>query len=882
MQDSRGKAEDDACSSLLAFTLYTYPTYQVNWHHRVICEHLDDFVAGKIKRLMVFAPPRSGKSELVSRRLPAFILGQRPDTTIIATSYGADLARRMNRDVQRIMDEDAYRKLFPDTKLWGKNVRSDAQGSWLRNSDMFEVVGHRGYYLGTGVGGSITGSGAHCLTGETSVRTEMGNIAISNLFMLQYHPRVWAFDHESNAPVLRRIVAVKESYSDDILEIVTVSGRSIKATAEHRFYVHGRGYQEAALLCPGDQIQAVEIEQDVWDLRKDQGNGKPRHDVQRLLHANQGHQGIIGLRMVRQGVRAPFVRTRKVLKARKARGFLLQGLSVRQQQLQEGRCGKSHLPSLRYSLGCYARPILFSSLQGGLSKEEERVRGSYLPLVRSNVFAGNKSQAVLFQGVRECRSFSTDARQGKLALQNGDQLREMVCGNAPVDYGARRASLRGVPDVGTDERRYVEGPRSRSLEPNYSSHQRRPHRQYPPESGHAVQDLPCRAPQVGTDTVAVVRRLCTGKIPVYDIQVEGTHNFFAEGVLTHNCVIIDDPVKNRKEANSPTYRQSVFEWYTSTLYTRLTPDGQILLTVTRWSEDDLAGRLLALSKSDPEADQWTTLILPAVSEEPIAPYDERKEAGKPLWADRWGIDKLRTIERTVGSRDWASLYQQRPAPDEGEIFKRHHWRYWQPRGANLPPVTVTMGDGSVIEVEPVELPARFDELLQSWDMAFKDTAGSDFVAGMVLGRLGADKFILDYANDRMDIVASMDAVTHWAIKWPKAIAKLIEDKANGPAVIQMLRKKMAGLIPREPQGGKVSRAYAAQPEVQSGNVYLPHPHIAPWTAQFIANAAAFPNAAHDDDVDAFTQAIIYWQEAGSVATAPAQVTSQATIQEMFG
>ena len=146
---------------LLDFTTYTYPGYEVNWHHREICGYLDRFIAGEIKRLMIFAPPRSGKSELVSRRLPAFLLGRMPDATIIATSYGADLARRMNRDVQRIMDDDAYRRLFPDTKLWGKNVRSDAQGSWLRNSDMFEVVGHRGYYLGTGVGGSITGSGAH-------------------------------------------------------------------------------------------------------------------------------------------------------------------------------------------------------------------------------------------------------------------------------------------------------------------------------------------------------------------------------------------------------------------------------------------------------------------------------------------------------------------------------------------------------------------------------------------------------------------------------------------------------------------------------------------------------------------------------------------------
>ena len=364
--------------------------------------------------------------------------------------------------------------------------------------------------------------------------------------------------------------------------------------------------------------------------------------------------------------------------------------------------------------------------------------------------------------------------------------------------------------------------------------------------------------------------------------MEDDGNFFAADILTHNCVIIDDPVKNRKEASSPTYRQSVFDWYTSTLYTRLTPDGQILLTVTRWSEDDLAGRLLALAKSDPEADQWTTLILPAVSEDPVASYDRRKVPGVALWEDRWGMDKLNTIRRTVGERDWASLYQQRPAPDEGEIFKRHHWRYWQPRGANLPPVTVTMADGSVREIAPVTLPVSFDEMLQSWDLAFKDTAASDYVAGLVVGRVGANKYLLDYANERLDIVASMAAIEDWTAKWPQAIAKLIEDKANGPAVIQMLRNRVAGLIAVNPQGGKVSRAYAAQPEVESGNVYLPHPNIAGWTQGFIANAAAFPNAAHDDDVDAFTQAVIRWQAGGGAVSAPVVVSSSASIQEMFG
>jgi len=108
---------------------------------------------------MVFMPPRHGKSELVSRRFPAFALGRDPNTRIIACSYGATLAARLNRDIQRIIDTPGYLSLFPSTRLYGENVRTRAQGTYLRNSDIFEIVGHAGFCASAGVGGAITGMG---------------------------------------------------------------------------------------------------------------------------------------------------------------------------------------------------------------------------------------------------------------------------------------------------------------------------------------------------------------------------------------------------------------------------------------------------------------------------------------------------------------------------------------------------------------------------------------------------------------------------------------------------------------------------------------------------------------------------------------------------
>lgn len=144
---------------LLNFTKNTFRKYQEGEHQVIIADELDKFINRDTKNLIIQAPPRHGKSELASRRLPAYILGKNPDAQIISCSYSADLSSRMNRDVQRVIDTPEYRKIFPDTTLNTKNVRTTAKGNYVRNSDMFEIVNRKGVYRSAGVGGGITGMG---------------------------------------------------------------------------------------------------------------------------------------------------------------------------------------------------------------------------------------------------------------------------------------------------------------------------------------------------------------------------------------------------------------------------------------------------------------------------------------------------------------------------------------------------------------------------------------------------------------------------------------------------------------------------------------------------------------------------------------------------
>ena len=288
-----------------------------------------------------------------------------------------------------------------------------------------------------------------------------------------------------------------------------------------------------------------------------------------------------------------------------------------------------------------------------------------------------------------------------------------------------------------------------------------------------------------------------------------------------DLLIIDDPIKNRLEANSETYRERVWSEWQSTLATRLHPGGRVVVVLTRWHEDDLAGRLIAA-----EPGRWKILNLPAIADEddPLG-----REPGTALWPARYDEKALARVKVTVGSRDWEALYQGRPSPAEGEVWKRDWWQYYR------------------------QAPARFDEVIQSWDCAFKDTSKSDYVVGQVWGRKGANKYLLDQVRARMDIVATMQAMTVLSAKWPKARAKLVEDKANGTAVIRMLKDKIPGLIAVNPDGGKEVRAQAVAPDIEAGNVFLPE--NAPWVHDFVTECAAFPSGAHDDQVDSASQAL---------------------------
>lgn len=480
---------EKARRSLFDFTAYTFPDYEPNWHHRVLCYYLDLFARRVIKRLMVFMPPRHGKSEHVSRRLPAYLLGQNPNVKIISASYNADLASSMNRDVQRIIDDEKYYELYPETRLNGKNIRNFASGGALRNSDIFEVMYYKGYYKSAGIGGGITG-----------------------------------------------------------------------------------------------------------------------------------------------------------------RGF---------------------------------------------------------------------------------------------------------------DYG-----------------------------------------------------------------------------------------------------IIDDPIKDRAEAESQTYRDGLWDWYTSVFYTRREKAASILLTVTRWHEDDLAARLISKMKDDPAADQWVILTLPAINVDGVATarlpapteddpgrtqliYIDPRQPGEALWADKYDLADIQATQATLTEYEFNALYQQTPTSRDGGIYKAERI--------------------DIIDI----MPRNIIKVVRFWDLALSEKASADYTVGFKLGLTAEGRLvILDIVRQQIEYENLDSLIADTAIRDTKSVLVGIETAFLQTRIVKKLAKRLELLeytimgVPVETD--KFTRALPFAAKVGNRQVDMMR---AGWNTPLKAELKSFPRGKNDDQSDAGAGALALLDKAAPLGTA---------------
>jgi predicted phage terminase large subunit-like protein len=311
--------------------------------------------------------------------------------------------------------------------------------------------------------------------------------------------------------------------------------------------------------------------------------------------------------------------------------------------------------------------------------------------------------------------------------------------------------------------------------------------------------------------------------------------------LGGNRLIVDDPI-SAKEADSEPARASAIEWWKGTMSTRMNnpKEDAIILVHQRLHSEDTTGYVLA---NETEI-AWDHLILPMRFEKKyrkttsLGFIDPRKKEDELLMPQRLDEATVKGMSIALGSYHTDAQLQQRPGSRGGIIFDRANWRFYK------------------------ALPTLRDKVI-SVDCSFKDTKSSDFVAIHVWGlnaQAKADKYLVYRVCERLGFGATVQAIRAVKAKYPDTIAILIEDKANGPAVIESLQKEVAGVLPINPEGGKVPRAYAMQPEHEAGNIWVPDPTVDTGIEAFLSQAGNFPNVKNDDEVDAMTQAVNWYRK----------------------
>jgi predicted phage terminase large subunit-like protein len=301
-----------------------------------------------------------------------------------------------------------------------------------------------------------------------------------------------------------------------------------------------------------------------------------------------------------------------------------------------------------------------------------------------------------------------------------------------------------------------------------------------------------------------------------------------------DLLVIDDPIKNAEEARSLTYRENTWDWFRSTAYSRLEPNGVCVIIQTRWNADDLSGRII--TEMELGGEEWMVLSLPAIAldEEPPFPAGMGRRPGEALWPERFPVDELEKIKYVQGEYWWNALYQQQPHDREGGIFK-----------------VEAIANALVNSYPTMQRKVRF------WDLAStaaSKTGDPDYTVGSLWG-YGSDRkyYLLDVVYGKWGPQDVYSVITSTAkLDGPSVRVKLEQEPGAASIVLgHVFATNLQGYsVSIEPtKGSKEVRAEAYAISLSNGDVKIYQHGSERWMKEFTAQHVAFPNGKHDDIVD---------------------------------
>lgn len=750
------------------------------WVLDAVCDHLVAVSEGQTTNLLMNVPPGSMKSLLTGVLWNAWEWGPcgKPERRFLSTAHKQELAIRDTMKTRRLIQSDWFQERWPTPLVSDNNQKMRFENS---------ATGFREAMAFT----SMTGSRGDCLLAGSLVLTDIGEIPIEDIVDAALPCNVLSYDEHSERVVYRPVEAVARRSSRDFYRVHFAGGGMVECTGDHRFYTT-RGYVEARLLSGDDVLlRAVRNAGSAERLRDEEGGeGRPRQaDVQPALQPDHVEPCARKLRPVVQHLRGQDPE-------REAAVF---------GGLREDRAGE----------------------EGRV--EEGRTSAHSMRSVQQNISAEDfgEETAVLLPPLPSDGSFPCDARGGKSGVAQWHEREEVyqpfasaVPQDQGQDRGTGRGSLRRLQDNGRPLRApYRHGPGEQCLA----------------QPGDALQGLPRDlaregAIEVTRETVALVERVCEPTV-VYDIQVEGTRCFFANGVLVHNCVILDDP-HSVDDANSVAKLAGDITTFREALPSRVNNDkSAIVIIMQRLNEADVSAVAIELG--------YDHLCIPMRYERGRSKWfvgagDPRTVEGELMFPERFPEEQVEKLERTMGSYAVAGQLQQRPAPRGGGIIK-------------------TAWFGSYDALPNLE-----------WRTIYADTAQktgqeNDYSVFECWGRTDTGQAVLiDLLRGKWeapDLLAEARKfwLKHQAAHHSPLRAMKVEDKVSGTGLIQTLRREGIPILPIQRHRDKTTRAYDAAPFIEAGNVLLPS--WAEWLDAFLAEVATFPSGANDDQLDPMFDAI---------------------------
>jgi len=759
------------------------------WALDAICQHLEAVTDGRINRLLMNVPPGSMKSLLTGVIWPAWEWGPRgmPWKRYVGTAHEEQLAIRDSRRCRDLIKSEWYQELWPIDLL------ADLDGKREFGNTKKGIRQARSFTSMTGVRGD-------CLLGHSKVMTEHGIQTIENLVICAYSGNVLSYDHDSKQLVYRPVQAVARRSSKDFYRVHFADGGMVECTGDHQIHT-ARGYVAARLLSEGDSCLRL--------LRGDchSGSGgyeearQTRVEVCNLLQPM--HPDDDEYRCWENGAVLHCVRGQDSQKQTPVLGGLQAGSAKSQRTQKTQANGDVHLPCVQCG------------------------KPDHQPIQSAQVLLNDvQGQAPL--AINDRASESTMERWDRCSsIRQGCPERIPDCSGASDGNGWRQ-----VCSVQLNQ------------EPALPSHRPRLNQQCAPEPCDDVQAMP---PSASCDrsfitqsiAVSLVERVCK-EADVYDIQVAGTHCFFADGILVHNCIILDDPI-SADSANSAAKIEAARIAFTETLPTRVNSEkSAIVVIMQRLHEKDVSGVILEMGLP------YTHLCIPMRFDPAhrcttsIGWTDPRTEAGELMFPERFGEAQVKELERTLGSYGSAGQLQQRPAPRGGGILRLEWFRYWR----NLPPQL----EFRVITADTAQKTGEANDysVLQCWG---RSTVGQAVMLDQIRGKWESPELIiktrafwLKHLNDALPV-------------YQKATLRglYVEDKVSGTGLIQTLRREGVAVGPVQRNKDKISRGHDAAPFIESGNCLLPED--APWLSDFLAEVESFPSGAHDDQLDPMLDAI---------------------------